>query len=468
MKATALLTGANAGVSALSHLRGEAPAARHAAKAATGAVVRNSIELRNDAAGDDYFFAFVRSDVIQPQRKYFLGNKPDDTWIGTTPTRGGRPLPDNVLWPIEMEYAQPDGMSGRHPFLDLPTIPAQHGHIKYVACDKYTAGCNLSHTFQDHQKDWDFLESKLREILTAARLTDAASDWDKVSAVANFCVQTRIEKKNRSRWMHPVDFCLHGANCLGAANTLVGFCSVLGLPARTISYAGHTTSEVLLDGKWRWVENTVATVQAMKARGPVQAVSFLDQLNDPASQVAGEELVNKYAEFNCVYDQERSPFLQFNHEAYTNWIFFGTLPYRYEPPRATSGMGSLREVSALYPEQKGVRYKCDRLPKVWLTPFRLPWSERPEYLTVDQDHGIRQEFYVPSGRPIKALTSLLVLAQAEFKFLHNVPRDGGDWYYKINEHKVYIRDLGGWNFRTDHAATGRNCLELSIRPEWLI
>ncbi len=460
-------------------LHGLAPGTGHAANsvqsrrdvAANGRVVKNTIELRNDGAGGDYFFARVGPDVIQPHRKTFLGNKRQDTWIGTTSNRGGRKLPDGLLWPIMVEYEKPDGTSigGPHPYLDLPTIPAQEGRLEYVACGRNTAGCNLSTTFGNHQKDWDFLKKKLTEILTAARLSDRASDRDKVAAVAAFCVKTRKEKKNCNRWVHPVDFSIHGAYCIGAANALVGFCSVMGLPARTIGYAGHTTSEVLLNGKWRWVENTVATVAASKPPGTaVHEVSFLDQLNDPASQVTGKELVDKYSAFNCVFDHERSAWLELNHEAYTNWNFVGTNVYRYEPPRATSGLGSLRELSALYPEQKTIRYKCDRSPKVWLTPFRMPSpGRRPEALAVDQDHGIRQEFHVPSGRPTKAMKSLVVIGGDGDKFWKNMPRDGGDWYYRINQHKVYVRDAGGWNFKTNYDGTGANGLELSIRPEWL-
>jgi len=185
-----------------------------------GRTACNTIELRSDSAGDQYFFCFVRPDVIYPQKKYWLENKQNNTWTGTTATRNGRSMPDNILWPIEVEYQKPDGMSagGKHPYLDLDAIAAEHNHLKYVACDRFTSGCNLSHTFQDHQKDWDFLENKLAEILTAAGLTDKASDYEKVRAVARFCIQTRKEKKNSSRWVHPVDFCIHSVKEMGGWN----------------------------------------------------------------------------------------------------------------------------------------------------------------------------------------------------------------------------------------------------------
>ncbi len=440
-----------------------------------GRTVRNTIELRCDSSTPthgNYFFASVRSDVILPQRKLFLGNRETHSWVGTTPHRGERILPDGLLWPIVVEYEKPDGMtlSGKHPYFDLPTIPAEQGHIKYVACGKNTAGCDLSTTFQDHRKDWDFLQNKLQEILAAARLSARSSDWEKVEAIGAFCVQMRKTKSNNSRWVHPVDFCLHGAYCIGAANALVGFCSLLGIPARTIGYGGHTTGEVLLDGKWRWVENTVATVAASKPPGTtLRKVSFLEHLNDPAGQVTGEELFDYYARFNCVYDKERSDWFEFNHDGYSNWNFVGTNVYRYDPPRGTTGFGSLRELSALYPEQKSVRYRCDKSPKVWLTPFRMPSpGRRTEHLTVDQDHGIRQEFYLPTGRPMKAVKSLIATRQPEFKIWHTMPKNGGDWYYKINDHKVHVRDAGGWDFRTNYDGTGANGFALTIKPEWLL
>ncbi|MGH9339174.1 MAG: hypothetical protein ACRD1R_06210 [Acidobacteriota bacterium] len=444
----------------------------HPAAAAipNGRTARNTIELRSDSAGDQYFFCFVRADVISPQNKYRLENKQANTWAGTTASRNGRSLPDNILWPIEVEFEKPDGMSagGTHPYLDLDAIAAEHNHLKYVPCDRLTSGCNLSHTFQDHQKDWDFLENKLAEILTAAGLTDKASDYEKVRAVARFCIQTRKEKKNYSRWVHPVDFCIHGAYCVGAANTLVGFCSVMGIPARTIGYGGHTTGEVLLEGKWRWVENWVAIVMDSKVGDPVQPGSFLDLLNDPAAYLKSEEFVRKFSDYNCVYDDSRSAWLEFNHEAYANWIFVGTLPYRYEPPRATSGMGSLREISALYPGQKRIRYKCDRSPKVWLTPFRMPSpGRRPEYLTIDQDHGIRQEFQLASLTNVKAVKSCLLLSNAA-KFGNNMPTDGGDWYYQINGTQVSVKEMGGWNIQHDYQGTNMGCLSVTLKPQWLL
>ncbi|MGI8783664.1 MAG: hypothetical protein ACR2L2_08465 [Acidobacteriota bacterium] len=464
---------------ALLSLNALTPAASHTANTiplerkttANGRNARNTIELRSGSAGDQYFFCFVRPDVIAPQKKYRLENKLNNTWAGTAATRNGRALPESILWPIEVEYEKPDGMStgGKHPYLDLDTIAAEHNSIKYVACDKYTSGCNLSHTFQDHQKDWDFLEHKLAEILTAAGLTDKASDYEKVRAVARFCIQTRKGKKNSSRYVHPVDFCIHGSFCVGAANTLVGFCSVMGIPARTIGYGGHTTGEVLLDGKWRWVENWNAIVTGSKTGDPVQPMSFLDLLNDPAGYLANEEFVRKFSEYTCVYDDSRSAWLCYDHEAYSHWNFAMTASYRVDSPRATSGMGSLHELSALYPERKQLRYKCDQTPKVWLTPFRTPMpGNRPESMLIAQEHGIRQEFHLASLNNIKAIKSCLLIAHVDSEFKHNMPQDGGDWYYTINGTKASVKDLGGWNLQNNYNGTGMSCLELTLKPEWLL
>lgn len=437
-----------------------------------GRTAGNTIELRNDSDGDNYLLCLVRPDVIYPRNKYWLETKQNNKWAGTAATRNGRALPDNILWPIEVEYEKPDGMSpgGKHPYLDLDAIAAEHNHLKYVPCDRLTSGCNLSHTFQDHQKDWDFLENKLAEILKAAGLTDKASDYEKVRAVARFCIQTRKEKKNSSRYVHPVDFCIHGAYCVGAANTMVSFCSVMGIPARTIGYSGHTTGEVLLDGKWRWVENWNAIVVGSKTGDPVQPGSFLDLLNDPEGHLTDLKFVSKFNEFNCVYDDSRGPWLCYNHDAYSHWNFVMTASYRVDAPRETSGLASLRELSALYPERKQIRYKCDRTPKVWLTPFRMPMSGaiRAESLLIGQEHGIRQEFHLASLKNVKAVKSCLLISHAELEFKNYMPQDGGDWYYKINGTKVSVKDLGGWNLQHNYQGTGMSYLELSIKPEWLV
>ncbi|MGH7946712.1 MAG: transglutaminase domain-containing protein [Opitutaceae bacterium] len=437
--------------------------------------VKNIIELRNDRAGDQYFSVFVRADPVLPQKQYRQDAPQSDGWKGTTVSRGTAILPENILWPIEVEYEKPDGVSagGKHPYIELDAVPASDAYIKYVACDKFTPGAQVSQAFKDHQKDWDFMVAKLKEILSAAGLAEKSSIRDKVMAIAKFCLQTRKEKKNYSRYTHPVDFCLRGAYCVGAANALVAFCSLLEVPARTIGYGAHTCAEAWFDGKWHWVENWAAIVAQTKEPGPVYSVSFLEMLNDPEAFMSTDEFRNKFCEFNCVDDDSRSGYTAYSPEAYTNWIF-PTTPAGYPKqnmPLAQAGLGSLAEISALYPGMKRIRYKCDREIRVWLTPFRLPARRAPDVHIIDQDHGVRQEFHLSSLKNVKVVKACLLIsnkaANGKITVWNNMPKDGGDWYYRINGHKVYVRDLGGWNVNNNYHGTGRAGFELTLKPEWL-
>ncbi|MGH8016740.1 MAG: hypothetical protein ACREIA_00345 [Opitutaceae bacterium] len=437
--------------------------------------MKNIIELRNDREGDQYFMVFVRADPVLPQKKYRQDGSKGDEWKGTTVSRGTAILPENILWPIEVEYEKPDGLSvgGKHPYIELDAVPASEGYIKYVACDKFTLGAQVSQAFKDHQKDWDFMVAKLKEILSAASLSEKSSTREKVTAIAKFCLQTRKEKKNHSRYTHPVDFCLRGAYCVGAANTLVAFCSILEVPARTIGFGGHTNAEAWFDGKWHWVENWAAIVAQTREPGPVYSVSFLEMLNDPEAFMSTDEFTDKFCEFNCVYDDTRSPWLAYTPEAYTNWIFPLSAGYPGQNmPLAQAGLGSLAEISALYPEMKRIRYKCDRDTRAWLTPFRMPSPRAADVHIVDQQNGARQEFYLSSLKNVKAVKACLLIGYknrpGKITLWNNMPKDGGDWYYRINGHKVYVRDLGGWNVNNNYHGTGRAGFELTLKPEWLL
>ena len=269
--------------------------------------------------------------------------------------------------------------------------------------------------------------------------------------------------------VHPADYCLKGALCVGAANTAVAFCSIMGLPARTIGYGGHTCAEVLIDGKWRWVENWVAMEAQTRAPGALYPVSFLEMINDAGSHHATEEFTQKFREFNCVFDDSRSAWIAFNHEGYSNWIFPLTMAYRSSESRpwAQCGLGSLREISALYPELSRIRYKCDQTPRVWLTPFRMPDPRPADWMIVDQNHGIRQEFHLSSLKNVKTVTSCLVIPGGSWTKCY-MPEDGGKWFYRINGRKVTVKELGGWNIKHDYQGLGITCLEVVLKPEWLV
>jgi len=57
---------------------------------------------------------------------------------------------------------------------------------------------------------------------------------------------------------------------------------------------------------------------------------------------------------------------------------------------------------------------------------------------------------------------------ADVEFKNNMPKDGGDWYYKINGTRVSVKEMGGWNIQHNYQGTNMSCLTLTLKPEWLL
>lgn len=289
------------------------------------------------------------------------------------------------------------------------------------------------------------MSQKKNEILHEAGLTDLSSDWDKVQAIAHWCYMKRKNTENQlgdQPW-HPVEHITKGGFCVFAANALVAFCSMMDIPARTIKWSNHTTAEVLIDGQWRWVENAEKTCDYMLEKhetGPLFRFSFLEMINDPQKYGIPENM--EYHKFSCMADNDGNRLFFSNLEAYSNWHF---VHGGEKQPQKLITFQSISEIKALYPEKDTLMYICgDDKPVMYLYPFdRHNYIQNSYTRKIYQNLGIRQCFYLSSSQNVKKIESILLLDTG----MEEMPQDGGEWYYNINGHKVYLRDMEGWKVK---------------------
>jgi hypothetical protein len=401
----------------------------------------NTIELRCDGQGDESISVDAKGSPILPPLKYYLASRDPDTWVEKTHTYHNHEMADVPLWTIQAEYEREDGVFGKYPLLINRNIPAGN-YIEYTPCKRTTTGCSLSNKFGDHGQDWDFLVKQLDAILKEAGIDDASSEWNRTQAVAHWCYMRR--KSGADDWespRHPVDFVEHGGMCTYSAQAFVAFCSLLEIPARVIRWSHHTCAEAFVDGQWRWVENTVDLCDRMQKqskheKGPMFSYSFQEMIADPASH--GLPAGTQYDGFTNLRDDRKNEYL-INLEGYSDWVF-GWIKGNDKPERLIK-IESAYELSGAYPEKETIIYKCfEGKPQMYLTPpGEKTWVFTKHSVKIDQDHGLRQRFYLSSDEGLRKVTSVLSTTEMD------VTDDGGNWYYVINGHKVYLRDMGGWN-----------------------
>jgi len=417
----------------------------------------NTIELRNDHIGDEYFTIRLQPTFQEDTKQFYLQSRKPDSWSRQDSLTQGITIPLVPAWTIEVEFEKADSRTQKTgmPVFEIRDIPEDMSlNPEYftAACTRETDGCHLSRTFGDHQKDWDYLISKRHQILSEAGLTLKSSDWDKVMALARFCYLNRkkeLPPEGGRYYVHPVDFCHHTAYCIGAANTLQAFCSTMQIPARTVGWYNHTACEVYLDGKWRFAENTPKRLESIPDgfdKGPLFRFNLTELMANPGKYgflyIDGDAYYGLGHDGCMSYEKEKKGRILYNLSGYNNWIFFDW--WRDVPRPININVGSVQDLILLYPESP-LYYKGRRL-SIKLTPFPNSINTKITKI-VGQGHGIRQDFIVTNPQNIKKIRSCLLLHADD---THAMPADGGEWYYRINGKKYYLRDHGGWTIKQNY------------------
>ena len=139
-------------------------------------------------------------------------------------------------------------------------------HLEYPAITKDTPR-SVSRTVGDTDKDWDTLIAHRDRVLAAAGLTLDSPKEAIAKAIADTFKwespfyhtkpeQAVIGGEKTRQLHHPVESVLHQSFCVGCANAHVALAAACGIPARNVGTHGHYAAEFLIDGRWRYVENT--------------------------------------------------------------------------------------------------------------------------------------------------------------------------------------------------------------------
>jgi hypothetical protein len=310
---------------------------------------------------------------------------------------------------------------------------------------------------------------------------------------------------NVDGFIHPVDFMAQAPSyCQGAASTLTMMAAQLDIPARLGETIDHSWVEVLIDGKWRFVENQPETFldvvdppisvwtypkNGKQNRGyqPQSESGVVDALDRDAVMSGGLiDIIANPNDYGFVDGANRyswffdwsSPYvygvdgeilggeasLTFRPEVYSDSVF-NYYACSYTDKHNSSQCGgvgrqfqvgewysSVWELAALYPDREDdLPYVCAKdggsdTNIMYLTPIRDKAFNNKvmDQTKIFSGGGVRKQFYISEKDDIDAVYAILYLGP-DAAVDHAIPDNGGDWYYKINGHQVYLRDINGFS-----------------------
>lgn len=409
----------------------------------------NILEIGCDEKGSDQFITLPCRMAVELPAPPYIYDAASDKWICPECQILDKTLPSTALLPIEAEYEDTDGQCPEThlPLLKNRNIPQGYtvNPAFYQPCTPDTALTAVSIKFGDHKIDYDYLVKRRDEILRAAEIPPDGRDIDKVRAIASALVNRRRYHPEEPEvgfgyYLHPVDFLDKISYCAGAAKTMVAMCSTMNIPAREVSMYCHCVCEVHLDGKWRFVENTVAALEDIPdghEKGPVFSYSFQEMLANPTAKGFKRDYYFRLNNYQVIKPDgnETYPFV-YGMAAYSNWMY--NLPSGYDGGYKSIWLStnSAVELAAFYPGEP-VTYKCGEKPVMYLTPPRRKIADR----RITADDLYRQRFHLNHKDSLKRVTAYLLMTAGSER---NVPEDGGRWYFKVNGEKFYFKDAGGF------------------------
>lgn len=300
-----------------------------------------------------------------------------------------------------------------------------------------------------HQRDWDFLVEARDTMLARAGLEANSPVKDKVNALAAAFADGSYllgAKAPFTRGFHPVDVLLHGQHCTGQSSALAALCHTLGVPARTLNFAGHSVCEVRLGGHWLLFENQVDRIEAGR--------SYMEEVADPSvSRLTPKRaewyhwLMNGAGERHFVVTKGKWPnpveTAPFNLGAQRWWRFNGAgAGATHRMLAAGGGHGFTLPLCpdtarALYPEEPRHVFKYNagepcrvtlNLPHSWfLAPLRLAGPSR-----------VRKVFWLGSLAGATRVSAFLGAAPGRMWRLH-APFDAA-WQVIVNGQRFALSD----------------------------
>jgi hypothetical protein len=251
------------------------------------------------------------------------------------------------------------------------------------------------------QREWDYLFFHAQRAIDRRHLSrqalpnhedymrgeDKILPWHMAEAIAAYAVQFKTRMPKLGITSHPIDTLLSSYHCAGAANICFALATVLGIPARRVSTSGHSTCELLIEGRWCWVDNIRAGVHLV----PMSYQEYLAGLKDSPCTSAGQKAHHSQGEvfYRSAYDYSPNLAWRFGGE---HAMIEGTegdvesgigLGIHYDPSTA----------SGLYPGYSEYRFHADDCELPTLTiGYKNAWLHAPAGL--EGDLVLRRRLYV--------------------------------------------------------------------------
>jgi len=287
-----------------------------------------------------------------------------------------------------------------------------------------------------HQRDWDFILSETKRILEEKGLAGSTDRVAQIKAMAEYIQSRRGGKVYESRG--PVDFLLHSSYCTGAANAMAAVASTMGLEYRTINHYGHSVTEVLIDGKWYLIENSVGY--------PVFVPATLMRLTcDPEAYPYDRE---KYGKRYLEWDLSSDDWMRYGavYALSSRWWHFNQGSLGSDPvirsQALRNGCGVCvgldgNTARPLYPGLDEYLIKATDSGAM-LVAGKYCWYY--SFLPLGPGQGVRRGFYLgrlqDEGHPVTAVEAQLVLHPGSSRYF---PEDGKGWYLVVNGERFALQ-----------------------------
>ena len=284
-----------------------------------------------------------------------------------------------------------------------------------------------------HQRDWDFLVKTRNRIWAQSGIKDSDPTLKKLKALAEY-VRQRQYLSHWSYSVHPVDYLTYATYCTGRANAMMGLASTMGLRIRSINHSRHSMCEVLVDGKWYFIENASGRRFTVAEGNFMELVAAPDKVKAYGSgkvsngfawmDTSGEELIKIGPLMVLSADQWKM-----------NWAGGGlALPTMFQTLESGYGVSVCMDgnsVRALYPKAETYYLKESPQTGMYTVAGKYGWWHSYVYLKPGQ--AVRRKVYLgklnDEASPVTRIELGVLLAPGSLK---NFPDYGGDLYIRIN------------------------------------
>ncbi|MFC1525609.1 hypothetical protein ACFL6X_02240 [Candidatus Latescibacterota bacterium] len=297
-------------------------------------------------------------------------------------------------------------------------------------------------TFRSQEMEWEFALQYRERLFESLALSDDSPVEERLAAIAedihrNHRHGGRTIPSHIYTSSHPADCLAFKGRCVESGNAFVYMCNLMQVPARTIHAYGHTTSEILLEGRWRFVENMPKWLvdSGVPAMFDQTFAELIEHPRDSSPDLSERFQLQLWG---CHSQQYVFP------QATGHFMNLG--PYR-------SMCLSPQTAEALYPGQE-VTYKnlhADRYQLVSGKPSR----RRYEALKLRQGSAFVRRFWLNGLEQTRKLVAYFNgprrQMEDETPEEHSISESGGDWFIQVNDRQLYLRDMRGTRIE-DHSS----------------